>query len=374
MSQTQRALRSQIHGEVRPLPKDLFGELAAEGVADLHIKYHAASRLRAIVAIHDTRLGPALGGCRCLPYGSTEAAIADALRLARGMTLKAAFADLPFGGGKAVLIEPEPWEEREAAFEAFGGFVEELGGRYITAVDSGTSSRDMDVIARRTSHVLSRSRADGGSGDPSPFTAHGVRLAIQVAVSRFLGRRTLQAVHVAIQGVGQVGYALARELHRQGARLSVADSQRQRAERCRAEFAAEIVDRDAIYDLTCDVFAPCALGGVVNDASIGRFNARIIAGAANNQLAESHHADRLQRRGIVYLPDFVINSAGLLHVLFDDPREREHRLRQMVRQLTELLERALHQGSTPLAEATAIAERRLIQRETADVYQTGSHP
>jgi leucine dehydrogenase len=343
---------------------DLFTSVEAYGCNEIHFRSDPDTQLKAIIAIHSTTLGPAAGGCRCRPYPSTKVAIEDALRLARSMTFKAALAGLPYGGGKAVLIRPATIRDRAAYFESFGDFVDSLHGRYSTAVDSGTSTQDMDIVARRTHHVLSTSKHQGGSGDPSPFTAKGVCLGIETAIKHVLKRMTLEGVCVAIQGVGHVGYALARELHARGARLIVADTQAGHVLRCNAEFDAKMVAPESIYDQPCDVFAPCALGGIVNDATINRFNTRIIAGAANNQLEDERHGQLLHQRGILYVPDYVINSGGLLHVLVSDQGERDEKLRSMVNRLDDLFARSAHSGTLPLYQATLMVEE-ILGRKTA---------
>ncbi|MEN8107826.1 MAG: Glu/Leu/Phe/Val dehydrogenase dimerization domain-containing protein [Pseudomonadota bacterium] len=358
---TQNSARSvpDLVPAAEPEREDLFASAAAYGVGEIHIKSDPSSQLHAIIAIHSTRLGPATGGCRCRPYPSTAAAIEDALRLARGMSYKAAFASLPCGGGKAVLIRPDRIRNREAYFESFGEFIESLGGRYVTAVDSGTNTADMDIIARRTRHVLSASREKGGSGNPSPCTARGVRMAIEVAVADVLQRNNLEGIHVAIQGAGHVGYALARELHERGAQLTVTDTHSDHMLRCSDEFGARLVSPDLIYDVDCDVFSPCALGAVINDATVKRFNTRIIAGAANNQLQDERHGQLLQQRGILYLPDYVINAGGMIHVLYDNPEQRELQLATMINTLTGLLSRSRKSGVPPFHQADLMAEEIL---------------
>jgi leucine dehydrogenase len=292
----------------------LFDQLKAYDFGELHIKEDKATGLRAIVAIHDTRMGPALGGCRFLPYDTEQAAITDALRLARGMTYKAALAGLSHGGGKSVLIRPTRHFDRVALFRAFGRFVEDLRGHYITAEDSGTGLEDMEVIRTVTKHVTGVDVANGGSGDPSPFTALGVRRGIEACVKFKLGKDKLAGVHVAVQGVGHVGYQLCKELAGQGAKLSVADVDPLKAERAHRDFDATVVPLEQIFDVPCDVVSPCALGSALNDATIPKIRAKIVAGAANNQLAEPRHGDDLHARGILYAPDYAINAGGLINV------------------------------------------------------------
>ncbi|MFO0587158.1 MAG: amino acid dehydrogenase [Polyangiaceae bacterium] len=294
---------------------DVFGHLASYDYGEVHLGRDPASKMRAIVAIHDTRLGPALGGCRFLAYAKDEDALVDALRLARGMTYKAALCGVPHGGGKSVLLRPaEPVFDRAALFLAFGRFVEALGGRYITAEDSGTGLEDMELIRLETKHVTGVGAQHGGSGDPSPFTALGVRKGIEACVKLKLGRASLEGIHVAVQGVGHVGYHLCKELVACGAKLSVADVDPLKSERAQREFGAEIVPLDRIFDVECDVIAPCALGSAMNDETVPRIKARIVAGAANNQLHEPRHGDDLNARGILYAPDYAINAGGLINV------------------------------------------------------------
>ncbi|MEO8874901.1 MAG: amino acid dehydrogenase [Polyangiaceae bacterium] len=293
---------------------DLFAQLRAYDYGEVHFKVDKASRLHAIVAIHDTRLGPSLGGCRFLPYDTDEAAVVDALRLARGMTYKAALAGLPHGGGKSVLIRPKEHFDRVALFRAFGKFVDDLGGHYITAEDSGTGLEDMEVIRTVTKHVTGIDQSRGGSGDPSPFTALGVRRGIEACVQHKMKKKDLKGVHVAVQGVGHVGYHLCKELHAAGAKISVADVDPLKSERAQREFGAEIVALESIHKIPCDVYAPCALGSALNDTTISGLQAKIVAGAANNQLAEPRHGDDLHARGILYAPDYAINAGGLVNV------------------------------------------------------------
>jgi leucine dehydrogenase len=293
---------------------NLFGQLDKYDYGEVHLKLDKATGLKAIVAVHDTRLGPALGGCRFIHYDTDEAGIVDALRLARGMTYKAALAGLPHGGGKSVIIRPKAHFDRVALFRAFGEFLQDLRGHYITAEDSGTGLEDMEVIRSVTKHVTGVDPAHGGSGDPSPFTALGVRRGIEAFVKFKLGKDKLAGIHVAVQGVGHVGYHLCRELKEAGATLSVADVDPLKVERAVRELGAKAVSLEAIFDVDCDVFAPCALGSALNDETIPRLKATIVAGAANNQLAEPRHGDDLHARGILYAPDYAINAGGLVNV------------------------------------------------------------
>lgn len=284
---------------------------------ELHVCHDQKTGLKAIIAIHNLKLGPAIGGTRCIPYAASDDALRDVLRLARGMTYKAAITGLPHGGGKSVIMRPAELPSsgpvREAFFQRFGEFVESLGGRYLCAEDSGTTPDDMDAIATRTRHVLG-TQAKGGSGDPSPFTSFGVRRGIQAAIKARYDRDDMDGLHVSIQGAGKVGYYLAKELHALGARLTVTDIHGPNAARCAEEFGAEVVAPDAIYDVEADVFAPCALGAILDDRSIARLQVDIVAGGANNQLAEDRHGQVLLDHDILYAPDYAINAAGLVNV------------------------------------------------------------
>jgi leucine dehydrogenase len=293
---------------------NLFDRLDGYDYGEVHFKLDKATGLKTIVAIHDTRLGPALGGCRFIHYDTDESALVDALRLARGMTYKAALAGLPHGGGKSVIIRPPQHFDRVALFRAFGRFIDDLRGHYITAEDSGTGLEDMEVIRSVTRWVTGVDPSHGGSGDPSPFTALGVRRGIEACVAKKLGKSSLAGVHVAVQGVGHVGYHLCRELHASQAVLTVADVDGLKAERAQREFGARVVPLDGIFDVDCDVFAPCALGSALNDETIPRLRAHIVAGAANNQLAFPRNGDDLHARGILYAPDYAINAGGLVNV------------------------------------------------------------
>ncbi len=344
---------------------DLFGHLSAYDYGEVHFKLDKATELRAIVAIHDSRLGPALGGCRFLPYDTDEAAVVDALRLARGMTYKAALAGLPHGGGKSVIIRPKGHFDRVALFRAFGKFLEDLGGHYITAEDSGTGLEDMEVVRTVTKNVTGVDVAHGGSGDPSPFTALGVRRGIEACVKHKLGKDSLQGVHVAVQGVGHVGYYLCKELKAGGAKISVADVDPLKAERAVREFGAEIVPLDKIFAIACDVVAPCALGSALNDETIPQLKATIVAGAANNQLAEPRHGDDLDARGILYAPDYAINAGGLVNVAqevagYDAKISREKTLK-IYDTILDIAERSAKLKSPTYRVADIMVEEKLAQ-------------
>jgi leucine dehydrogenase len=272
------------------------------------------AELRTIIAIHSTRLGPALGGCRIQPYRTEDDALTDVLRLAESMTWKAAAAGLDLGGGKAVIIADPERDKDEALLRAFGRAVESLGGRYITSVDVGSTVDDLDEIRRETRCVVGVSAAYGGSGDPSPVTAHGVAAAIRSCVFHEGRDPSLEGRRVGIQGVGKVGYHLAGLLRKEGAEVVVADPSVDHLGRAVADFGVETCPAEAILELECDVLAPCALGGVINEETIPRLKCGIVCGAANNQLANTEDADALRRAGILYAPDFIVNAGGLISV------------------------------------------------------------
>ncbi len=297
---------------------EIFETLSALEYGELHFAYDAASGLRAMIALHSTRLGPAIGGCRIRSYVSEAEAVDDVTRLGRGMSYKAAHAGLPHGGGKSVIIAPRELassgEGRRRLFEAFGRFIDGLGGRYLTAEDSGTSPSDMNVIRGVTKHVLGASPEHGGAGDPSPFTALGCRRGIEAVNEHVLGRSGLAGLHVAIQGVGHVGYYLAKELASLGATLTIADVDPARIELVTRELKAQVVPIDKILEVECDVLAPCALGGAITEECAQKVRAKAVAGAANNQLRTSRSGEILAERGIFYAPDYIINGGGLIHV------------------------------------------------------------
>ncbi|MFC1748471.1 Leu/Phe/Val dehydrogenase [Pseudomonadota bacterium] len=340
--------------------RDIFSHAADMGFGDIHFKHDAATGLRAIIAIHSTKLGPALGGCRCVPYSSADAALNDVMDLAQAMSYKAAMAGLPLGGGKAVIIKPKQIKDRTALFEAYGNFVNELGGRYISSVDSGTGTKDMDIAARKTQFV----RSTSDKGDPSPSTAFGVRRGIEAAVKHKLNRDNLENIHIAIQGVGHVGYHLAKELYQLGAKLTVCDINKTLLARCTEEFGAAIVSPDKIHTIEADVLAPCALGGVINEFSIKELNTQIIAGATNNILADAELADELHAEGILYAPDYVINAGGLMQVWIEDETALQNKVSNIYDTLLNLFQRSDEQNQSPAIVVNNIAEEIIYSSKT----------
>ena len=289
----------------------VFDMLAEMGHEQIMLCSDPGCGYRGIIAVHSTRLGPALGGTRFWTYADDEEAIVDALRLSRGMTYKNAVAGLSLGGGKSIIIGDNKTKDRENIFRAHGRFVESLGGRYITAEDVGTSTKDMDFVHMETGHVAGLA---GKSGDPSPVTAHGVFRAVEASANRRWGSDSLEGKTVSIQGCGNVGRYLAQELHEAGARLIVSDIDPAKAARVAKATGAEIVEGDAIYSVAADIFSPCALGGIINDETIPLLKVAIVAGGANNQLLEERHGIALESRGILYAPDYVANAGGVINV------------------------------------------------------------
>jgi leucine dehydrogenase len=335
---------------------------------ELLVRRGRRSGLYCIVAVHSTVRGPALGGCRMWRYGDSRAAVRDALRLSRAMTYKSAVAGLPLGGGKGVIMLPDGpprGAARRAALLDFADTVAALGGRYITAEDVGTSARDMTVIAEGTSHVSGLARSRGGSGDPSPYTALGVEAAVLASLDRALGSASLAGRSAAVVGLGHVGLRVAQLLARRGARLLVSDidrSKRDEAVRLRARWATP----EKALRAPVDVLVPCALGGVLDDQSAVELQAPVVAGAANNQLADDSVAEVLERRGVLWAPDFVANAGGIINISVEfapggyDPALARRRVRGIADTLNAIYDAAAD-GITPLAAAMELARRNLAE-------------
>jgi leucine dehydrogenase len=345
-------------------------ELDKKATHDYEKIIHASEEeigYRAIVAIHSTALGAALGGTRLWNYASEAEARTDALRLARGMTYKNALAGLPFGGGKSVIIGDARTIDRARVFCAHGRVIESLGGSYITAEDVNTSPADMEFVRRETRHVAG---LIGRSGDPSPVTAHGVFRAIQAAAKYRWGADSLAGRAVALQGCGHVGYHLARELTEAGARLFVTDVDETKAARVAQELGAQALAPAEIYDAHASIFAPCALGGVVNDETLPRFKFEIVAGAANNQLLEARHGDALHARGITYAPDYVANAGGVINgttELLGWTSERARaKVEAIYNTLLEIFRAADEKRITPARAADELAEARIVEARCAN--------
>lgn len=312
---------------------EIFSQLEEHDYEQLVFCQDANSGLRAIIVIHDTSLGPALGGARMWMYDTEADAIRDALRLARGMTYKNAAAGLNLGGGKTVIIGDPNKDKSEELFRAYGRFVQSLNGRYITAEDVGTTEKDMDTIYEETDYVTGLSPAFGSSGNPSPVTAYGVYRAMKAAAKVAFDSDDLSGKTIAVQGLGNVAFNLCRHLHEEGAHLIVTDLDEARVEQAVEDFGAQAVGVEDIYDVDCDIFSPNALGGVLNDETIPRLKCRVVTGAANNQLREDKHGEMLHAKGIVYAPDYVVNAGGVINVadeLMGYNRERAMKKVEMI--------------------------------------------
>ena len=319
--------------------------------------------LRAIVAIHSTTLGPALGGTRFYPFGSEEEALRDVLRLARGMTYKAAAAGLDLGGGKAVIIGDPKRIKNEELLRAYGRFIDTLGGRYITAEDIGTDRDDMDVIRRETRYVTGVAPELGGSGDPSPVTAYGVFLGLKACVQEAWQEHTLEGRRVAVQGVGKVGYHLVKHLVEAGASVVVSDVDVDAVGKAVRDFGVDTAEPEKIHAEECDIFAPCAMGGIIRDDTIPNLRCRVVAGAANNQLERPEHGEALASAGILYAPDYVINAGGLINVAdelqgYNETRAKT-RVQTIYRTLREIFRMARDRGISTAAAADRFAEERI---------------
>jgi len=346
--------------ETTPIINDrLFRYAEALGFGEIHVKIDKKSGLRAIIAVHNTQRGSAIGGCRLMHYDNAEAAVKDVLNLARLMSLKAAVSDLPHGGAKAVIIAPDEITDRSALFDQFGQFIETLGGHYVTAIDFGTNPADMDIIAKHTKFVTCTT----DQGDPSSFTSLGVRRSIEAAVTFKFGKDSLEGLHIAIQGAGHTGYHLAKECHQLGASITQCDIKQSALQRCIDEFGVKPVTPDQIYTVPCDIFAPCAFGGILNNQTIGKLTARIVAGTANSQLANRYCGELLHQRDILYAPDFVINAGGLIRVatLYDhvNPQKADQQIMQLYNTTLALFERAKAENRPTSKVAESLAMEKL---------------
>ncbi len=321
--------------------------------------------LKAIIAIHDTTLGPALGGTRMWPYASEEEAVEDVLRLSRGMTYKAAVSGLNLGGGKAVIIGDPKKDKSEALFRAYGRFIESLNGRYITAEDVNISVNDIDHIYTETNYVCGIAKASGGSGNPAPYTALGVFRGMEAAATKIWGNRTeIKDKVVGIQGVGSVGIELAKLVTEAGAKIMFTDIMEENIARMKEAFPqAEFIAPDAIYGANMDIYAPCALGATVNDDTIGQLKCKIVNGAANNQLKEDKHGQQLMERGILYAPDYLINAGGLMNVSIEFEGWNDYKSRRMIDTIYDTTLQIFNKSeeeNIPVSRATdLLAEERL---------------
>jgi leucine dehydrogenase len=353
----------------------LFDQMGAHGHEQVVVCHEPETGLRAIIGIHSTALGPALGGIRQWPYGSDEEALVDVLRLSRAMSYKAAVSGLDQGGGKTVVIG-RPGEGGEARFRALGRFIDTLGGRYIGAEDVGTSPREMDWVSRETPWVTGVDTAVGGSGDPSPFTAVGVFEGMRAAAEHRWGSPELAGRKVVVQGVGHVGTSLCRLLLAAGAQVEAADLDPARAESL-AEEGVRPVPLDGVLERPCDILAPCAMGAGIGPRTIPALRCAIVCGAANNQLEDAAAGDALREAGILYAPDYVVNAGGIINIAEEftgyDPARAERRVRGIYETTHEVLQRADADGVSPATAADMMAEERMVSRAPiAAIYTHGS--
>ncbi|KKK35550.1 leucine dehydrogenase [Salinicoccus sediminis] len=342
----------------------IFEKMVEQDYEQLIFCHDEASGLKAIICIHDTTLGPALGGCRMWNYETEEEAVEDVLRLARGMTYKNAAAGLNLGGGKTVVIGDAKKDKSEAFFRALGRYVNSLNGRYITAEDVGTTVADMDLIYQETPYVCGMSESYGTGGNPSPMTAFGVYMAMKRTAKEAFGDDSLEGKTIAVQGVGNVSYSLCRHLHEEGAELVVTDISQDAIDRAVNDFGAKAVGIEEIYDVEADIFAPCALGGILNDETIPALKVNAVCGSANNQLLEDdRHGEMLKERGIVYAPDYVVNCGGVINVADELQGYNKERAKAKVQgiydQMDKIFNIATRDGVTPAVAADRLAEERI---------------
>ena len=320
--------------------------------------------LKAIIAIHDTTLGPALGGTRMWNYSNESEALQDVLRLSRGMTFKASISGLNLGGGKAVIIGDATTEKSEALMKKFGEYVDSLGGKYITAEDVGMNTKDMEYVREKTKHVTGIPESMGGSGDPSPVTAYGVYMGMKASAKFKWGSDLLKGRTILVQGVGHVGENLVKHTTEEGARVYITDINKDKLSEVSEKYGAEIIMGDSIYDMDMDIYAPCALGATLNTNTINRLKCSIVAGAANNQLEEEViHGEMIKDKGMIYAPDFLINAGGLINVYSEikgyNREESLAQTRKIYDTTLEILLKAENENITTHQAALAIAEQRI---------------
>jgi leucine dehydrogenase len=344
---------------------NLFDRIGGDDYEQVVFCQDRETGLRSVVAIHSTTLGPALGGTRFYPYPSEDAGLEDVLRLARGMTYKSAAAGLDLGGGKAVIFGDPARDKTEALMRAYGRFVDAIGGRYITAEDVGTTQADMDLIRRETRHVTGVSRALGGSGDPSAATAYGVFWAMKAVMALSSGTSSLAGIHVVVAGVGKVGTSLVRHLVEERARVTVSDVDPAAVERVRRDFDVGVAKADTAHAVPCDLYSPCALGGVLNATTIPELRCWGVVGSANNQLADDSCAHLLAEQGVMYAPDFVVNAGGVINIAEELAPAGYHRerayaaVRRIYDTTTAVIDTAKQEGITSAEAANRLAERRM---------------
>jgi leucine dehydrogenase len=346
-----------------PSKSNVFSHADSEGFEQVVFCHDRETGLRSIISIHSTLLGPSLGGCRFYPYETEEDALTDSLNLARAMTYKAALAELPLGGGKAVIMGNPATDKTPSLWKAYAHFVDRIGGQYITTVDSGTSTADMDLVRQHTKFVVGMSPSAGGSGDPSPTTALGVAEGIRATAKFVFGSDSLQGKKIAIQGIGHVGFVLAKRLKGFGAQILVSDKSKEALAKASKELGAEVIDSPSLFSTPCDIFAPCALGGVINNETVSKLKCAIVAGAANNPLSSPEIAEGLHKRGISYAPDFAINAGGLIHVASEldgfNAKRVEEKTMKIYDTILTILKRAQSEKVSPSHLAMTLASERL---------------
>ncbi|HEU4700296.1 MAG TPA: Glu/Leu/Phe/Val dehydrogenase [Gemmatimonadales bacterium] len=347
-----------VTGASRPM--NVFADLEKFGHEQVAICQDRSIGYVGIIAIHDTTLGPALGGTRFWQYDSMADAVEDAIRLARGMTYKSSVAGLALGGGKSVIMGDNKRADREAIFRAHGRFVETLGGRYITAEDVGTSPEDMEIVRLETDHVAGLM---GHSGDPSPVTSYGVYRGMKAAAKFRWGSDSLEGKTIAVQGAGKVAYYLCKHLKDEGAKIIVTDIDQAKVKRVVDEMGATAVAPNEIYDQQADIYAPCALGATVNDETLRRLKVEVIAGGANNQLAEERHGVELEQKGLTYAPDYVINGGGVINVYGElhgwTMEQSKKKAGEIYGTMLQILETAKREGIPSYQAADRVAEQRI---------------
>ena len=341
---------------------DIFKEMSKEGHEQLVVSADPETGLQAIISIHSTLLGPSLGGCRFWPYKNFEAAVSDALRLSKAMTFKAAISGLNLGGGKAIICGPASIKTPEL-LRAFGRFVDSLNGLYFTAEDVGMTVPDLDIVREVTRYATGVSEGNGGGGDPSTMTALGVLCGMRRCLAEVSGEESFRKRTVAIQGLGKVGATLAELLHKEGAQLIVSDLDSSRAKKIASPFGAKVVSPARIVTIPCDIFSPCALGGILSARSIPKLKCRIVAGSANNQLDKPSDALRLQKRKILYAPDYVISAGGVINIACEMEKYNREKAEQRVVAISDnlavIFARSREEGITPVEAADRMVEERL---------------
>jgi len=341
-------------------------EIKEKGFEKVLFAEDSQSGLSAIIAIHNTNLGPACGGIRMLPYASTNEALNDVLRLAKGMSYKSALAGINFGGGKSVIIG-NPAEKSPPLFHAFGDFLDTFKGKYIAAKDMNIDSSDLALVKQKCRHVLGVEGEPGTSGDPSPVTALGVFRALEATVEFLTGSRKVNGLKVAVQGIGHVGYSLAEYVKKSGGELWVTDTNMKTVEKAQKELGARFVPLEEIYDLDCDIFAPCARGAVLNESTIPRLKFKAVVGAANNQLATPQDGIRLHERKILYAPDYAVNSGGIINIFIEskgyDRNQALSKTDEIYRTMREVFDRSKKTGRPTFEVADQLAEERLYGKK-----------